>query len=205
MERRAQTMDLLFMIGSACFAVAALPGFSSAVPYEVVAAVFFIGSLFFTSAASLQLSLSRDERSTGPWWRDPAWAAAAVQLVGTVWFNVNTFAARRTDLDTRQEDLRIWTPDIIGSICFLAASAFAIVALEDRSWGADRPWWVATLNMLGSVLFMAAAIASFVLPDDGSLLDATVANTGTSLGALCFLVAAGIDLAGLRQQVPQTA
>ncbi len=46
---------------------------------------------------------------------------------------------------------------------------------------------------------MAAAVAAFVLPDSGDLVDATVANTGTFLGALCFLVAARIDIS---QPVP---
>jgi hypothetical protein len=45
---------------------------------------------------------------------------------------------------------------------------------------------------------MAAAIAAFVLPDTGDLLDASVVNSGTLLGALCFLVAARIEIAPTR-------
>ena len=61
--------------------------------------------------------------------------------------------------------------------------------------GPDRGWRIAGLNLLGSVFFMAAAIAAFVLPDSDVLLDASLANSGTFLGApLCFLVAARIDI-----------
>lgn len=186
---RAWWMDVLFIIGSACFALGSFPGFSSAAAPNTVVVVFFVGSLFFTSAAAIQLSLARAARP------GPVWAAAAVQLIGTLWFNVNTFAARRTDLEAEQEILRVWTPDFIGSICFLLASWLAIAALDDRRWAADRPWWVAALNLLGSFFFMVAALAAFVLPDSGDLLDATLANTGTFLGALCFLIAARLDLA----------
>ena len=53
---------------------------------------------------------------------------------------------------------------------------------------------MAALNLLGSVFFMASAIAAYVLPDTGDLLDASVANSGTFLGAVCFLVAARIEI-----------
>ncbi len=192
---RAWWMDSLFIVGSACFALGAIPGYASLVAPNTVVATFFIGSLFFTSAAALQYSLATDGHL---WvWRptDPNWSAAAVQFVGTLWFNINTFAARKTGLDAGQEDLRVWTPDFVGSICFLVASGFAVVALTDRSWGANRAWWVTALNLLGSIFFMASAIAAFVIPDSGDLLDATMANSGTFLGAICFLVAARLDQA----------
>jgi hypothetical protein len=46
-------IGVLFAIGSACFLVAPLPGFVELVGSEVDAAVFFAGSVFFTSAALL--------------------------------------------------------------------------------------------------------------------------------------------------------
>jgi hypothetical protein len=187
-------MDALFMVGSFCFALGAVPGFASAVAPNTVVAVFFVGSLFFTSAATLQY-LQTTEGQLWAWQpADLAWAAALIQLVGTLWFNVNTAAARLTGLDAQQENLRVWTPDYLGSVCFLVASLLAVNTLSRPPWRAGRPWRVAGLNLLGSVFFMAAAIAAFVLPDTGDLLDASVANSGTLLGALCFLVAARIEI-----------
>ena len=187
-------MDALFMVGSACFALGAFTPFASVVAPNVVAAVFFVGSLFFTSAAFLAYLQTTDGKVWSWQPADLAWAAALIQLVGTLWFNINTAAARLTGLDAQQENLRVWTPDYIGSVCFLVASLLAVKTLSRPPWRAGRPWRVAGLNLLGSVFFMAAAIAAYVLPDTGDLLDASVANSGTFLGAVCFFVAARIEI-----------
>ena len=51
--------------------------------------------------------------------------------------------------------------------------------------------------MLGSVLFMASALASYVLPSSGDVLDARIAVAGTLFGAVCFFVGAALMLPGL--------
>jgi hypothetical protein len=53
--RRAWYMLVLFMVGSLCFAAAAAPAPSSVLPSTVIAATFVVGSLFFTSAAAVQI------------------------------------------------------------------------------------------------------------------------------------------------------
>lgn len=189
-------MDALFVIGSACFALGAAPGFSSAAAPETVANVFFVGSIFFTSAAATQYWLA-GERHLLTWRpRDLAWLASIVQLAGTLWFNLNTWDARDPTLDAQQENLRVWTPDMIGSVCFLVASGLAVLVVGGgrRPWAKGREGWVATLNLLGSVFFMVSALAAYALPDTGDLLDATLVNSGTFLGALCFLIAARMEI-----------
>jgi hypothetical protein len=52
--------------------------------------------------------------------------------------------------------------------------------------------------MLGSVAFMASAIASFVLPSTDTLIDLPLANAGTFLGAMCFFVGAALMLPAWR-------
>jgi drug/metabolite transporter (DMT)-like permease len=156
---------------------------------------YAVGAVFFTAAAFIALRLS------GRWhrgaWRSRAawddWWAAAIQLVGTVCFNVTTIAALSTHLTPIQADRRVWAPDAVGSACFLVASALAILATvhRDRLWDPDaRSWWTAWLNMAGSVAFAASAVASFVVPSTGNLVDDTVTNAGTFVGALCFLAGA---------------
>jgi len=186
----------LFMVGSSCFAVAALPGFASAVPDGVPGVVFFVGSIFFTSAGFSQLSQAmrprwRTDRGMGRILqvRSIDWWACVVQSAGTLWFNLNTYDAMQSGLSVHEQNLRIWTPDMIGSICFLVASELAIwsvcrcaVCIRHH----DVPWRIAVINMTGSVFFMLSAIAALVLPSTSSLLDASVANSGTVLGALCF-------------------
>ena len=205
----------LFMVGSACFAAASAPGVSSAVSPAVVGGVFFLGSAFFTAAAYLQYvqsinnSISADS-SVGPPRRvrllawQPAllgWWITIVQLVGTVFFNLNTAHALQQGLSVKQADLRVWTPDFLGSICFLLASWLAVMEIRDGrrlGWG-DVSWRIVMINLAGSVLFMASAIAAFVRPATGDLAAATVANTGTFLGALCFLWGARLLLDELAQ------
>jgi YrhK-like protein len=190
---------VLFMGGSACFAIGAAPGFASLVPTEVVGVIFFVGSLFFTSAAYGQfVQAVHEDAARHPGGR-PAllglrfgsadWWSSAVQLVGTIWFNIDTFDAMLKGLDAKEQDLRIWTPDFLGSICFLVASVIVLLAVTDHPWRRHRgdvPWRIAVINLAGSVLFMVAALAAFVLPATDDLLDASAANSGTFLGAVCF-------------------
>ena len=115
------------------------------------------------------------------------WWAAAVQLVGTVFFNVTTFAALYDSLTTKQEDIRVWAPDALGSICFLVASGLALAAV----WGLrDASWRIAVWNMVGSAFFGISAVASWVVPDTGELLNSEATNAFTFLGAVCFFAGA---------------
>jgi uncharacterized membrane protein YhaH (DUF805 family) len=85
----------------------------------------------------------------------------------------------------------VWRPDVFGSVLFLVSSAFVISALGvefRRPRLRALPWWIAWLNMLGSVAFMVSAIAGFVVPSTGTVLDLPLDNAGTFLGAVCFLV-----------------
>jgi hypothetical protein len=44
--------------------------------------------------------------------------------------------------------------------------------------------------MLGSIAFGASAIASLLEPSSGQPVSARIANAGTSLGGICFLIGA---------------
>jgi hypothetical protein len=203
---------VLFIIGSACFAIGPFPGFVQLVGAAADAAVFFAGSLFFTAAATLQyletanvdrrgrLRLFTFEPHRIDWW------ATLIQLAGTLFFNVSTFEALQEGLSTAQENHLIWAPDVFGCVCFLVASALA--------WGevcgglACRPrrdveWWIAALNLTGSVAFGIAGIASYFVPETGDILDFAAANWTTAIGALCFLAGAvGLLIEGMRARIP---
>jgi len=175
----ARRIGILFMIGSACFAVASLPGASS-VSAEAVGVTYFVGSLFFTTAAFEQLRVARGEGSE-------IWAAA-VQFAGTLLFNLTTFGSM-SDAFGGRGDLLVWPSDAIGSACFLVSSVLAEVAV----WGPLAPARrSATLNLIGSVAFGVSAIAGFVIPDTDQLVNASLATSGTLVGALCFYWAARV-------------
>jgi hypothetical protein len=189
---------VLFMVGSACFALGALPGYASLVPTAAVGLTFFVGSIFFTSAGFSQLTqVVRAGRAAGEssaiQLRSIDWWGCVVQSAGTLWFNINTFFAMKTGFTVHEQNLRIWGPDIYGSICFLIASELAIWSVCRRPLCLcpdDGDWWIAVINMVGSIFFMISALAAFVVPETGDLLDAALANSGTLLGALCFFWAA---------------
>ena len=115
------------------------------------------------------------------------WWAAAVQLAGTLYFNRTTFNALRKNLDATQARHLIWTPDMLGSICFLVASELAFAEVGHRLWSwvpRSRTWRITALNLLGSVAFGVSAVASFVLPTTGAPASVWLTNAGTFVGAV---------------------
>ena len=210
----------LFVLGASCFALGTIPAYIDTVGAAADATTFFVGSIFFTSASYFQLVQAQSPGMTGvderrqyarvrarPWaWlpRDKGWLAAATQFPGTLFFNHSTFAALTHNLSAAGADKHVWRPDVFGSVLSLVSSAYAIAALGSRPWRQqlrDLPWWIAWLNMLGSVAFMASAIASYVLPSTDAMIDVPLSNTGTLLGAVCFLVGAALMLPAWRAEV----
>ena len=208
------------MVGSACFALGSVPPAASALG-SAAGWVFFIGSIFFTAAGYLQYyeatnegddldGRGRTNRLIGARPSSIGWWAAAIQLVGTVAFNVSTFNALR-DLSTRQEEALVWAPDMVGSICFLIASASVIVETHDRIRGMlfrSLESRIAALNMLGSIAFGIAAIAAFVVPSSGELLSLPIVNIFTFIGGVLFFVGAALLIPAMRPEAtpaPQAA
>jgi len=182
MHRATWWIGVLFAIGSTCFLVGPLPGFVELVGSEVDGIVFFVGSIFFTSAATLQFvdgGLFLPRRLD--WWSN------GIQLVGTLFFNVSTFHALQTGLDATEYNRLVWTPDWRGSICFLVSGVLAYAVAGPR-W--TRDWWIAAVNLAGCVAFGISAVAAYVVPSTGSALNLARANVFTSLGALGFLIGA---------------
>jgi len=180
-----------FAIGSACFLVGPFPGFVQLVGPGADGVVFFAGSVFFTLAAGLELRESTVR--LGRWASDSSWWSAAVQFAGTLFFNLSTFAAMQDGLSTKQENRLVWSPDVFGSACFLISGALAYRVASGyrlRPVHRDDSWRTAAINLAGCVLFGIAAIASFVVPSSGSILDLAASNWCTALGALCFLIGA---------------
>lgn len=186
-------IGILFVIGSTCFLLGPIPAYADLVGAHATAMTYFVGSLFFTAAA--YLSYMQVVRQDGHRWF--GWCpqlmgfwAALIQFVGTLYFNVTTFAAFLT-LDPDQAERIVWRPDAIGSVCFLVSSVIAFAEAGHRwfSWRpGHRDWYITSLNLWGSVFFGLSAIGAYIVAD-GSLLDARWANGGTFLGAACFLAA----------------
>ncbi len=184
-------MALFFAVGSFCFLIGPFPGYVELVGPGADAVTFFVGSILFTAGGALQLKLSLGGPRAGIW-------VAAVQSAGTLFFNVTTFAAMHTALTNPEYDKLVWRPDAFGSICFLVSGAIGYVVSARHGWlpaRGGRGWWEPGVNLLGCIFFGISAIAGYLVPDTGSILDLAWANWNTALGAACFLACA---VAGLR-------
>jgi hypothetical protein len=199
-------IGVLFMVGALCFALGPLPAYAELVGDRADDVTFFVGSIFFTAAAFLQYleaanalppdAGDRELRRVRVLTWEPRridWWATSVQLVGTLAFNASTFAALDRNLGVAEVDRLVWRPDAVGSVCFLGASTLAWVEVA-RGWWAWSPrrlsWWIALLNLGGSIAFGVSAVASYVSPASGQPRNLTLTNAGTLVGALGFLVGA---------------
>ena len=208
-------VSAFFVFGSFCFALSSSAGLAPDVfgtfgsSPAAINRVFFVGSIFFTLAAYLQfLSAVNADRISALVHRRPpqepfrlfalrpgeiGWLSAFAQFVGTVLFNFNTFDALLPGLDWLWEDLLIWVPDVLGSICFLVASALAFLEYGNGRliWRPkDVSWWIVNINMLGSIAFGIAAVFALILPGTAGVLGVWAVNAWTLVGAICFLIGA---------------
>lgn len=195
---RGRWLPLAFALGSACFLVGPFPGYLQLVGPQADAVTFFVGSILFTVGGALQVWAAAGGRhEPGP--GRAAWWTATVQSAGTLFFNATTFRALQTALSSPAYDRIVWRPDAFGSVCFLVSGLIAYLASPRHGWlpRRGRPgWWQPGINLLGCVLFGVAAIAGYVLPATGSMLDLAAANWTTSAGAACFLACATAGLVG---------
>lgn len=206
-----------FVVGGSLFAIGAALAQADIGGPRFVAIVYLVGGVFFSSGgyASVLLAINAPHRrrdgtwARGPWrwWaREPRnldYLAAAVLFSGTLVFGVNLIDSLLGHLTPTQEDRLVWNPDIIGCSLFLISGLLAMVDISG-SWrrlrGEGLGWWIVFVNQVGSVLFMVAAVASFVRAD-GDMIAVGIANWGTLTGALCFAVGGAMQF----REVPDGA
>jgi len=170
-----------------------------------VNAVFFAGSIPFTTAAYLQLFQAanagdftihglqvRQNRVLFGWRpHDIGWLSCALQFPGTLLFNVNTFDTMIPGLDWLQQDMAIWVPDVAGSLLFLASGYLAFIETCHKHFG-WRPksisWWITLINLLGCVAFMVSAVFAVVLQKPVDIDFSGLAVVFTLLGGAAFLL-----------------
>jgi hypothetical protein len=164
------------------------------------AVTFFVGSIFFTAGGALQSIGAWPGRGAGAAGA-AAWRAAIIQSAGTLFFNVTTFRALETAVESPAYNRLVWRPDAYGSVCFLISGFIAYAASSRRGWlpvRGGRGWWQPAVNLLGCIFFGISAVAGHVVPTSGSVLDLAASNLNTSLGAACFLACAIGTLAAAR-------
>jgi len=189
---RRRWMALCFALGSTCFLIGPFPGYASLVGDAADGITFFVGSILFTIGGALQSWLAWPARHVHGEGRGGFWAAL-IQSAGTLFFNVTTYQAMHTAVSSSEYNKLVWRPDWRGSICFLVSGAIAYRVSPRHGWLPAREgsgWWQPAVNLLGCVFFGISAVAGYVVPSTGSILDQAAANWNTSLGATCFLACA---------------
>ncbi len=183
-------IGVLFAVGSFLFGLGVVPSYARAAGGLADSATFFAGSLFFTSAGFLQYREAVDALPDRPGDEGRKkvfvfrpgqidWLATAVQLIGTLAFNVSTGVAMWAANGTALARHHVWRPDVVGSACFLIASGLAWFEVC-HGWAAWRPrsvaWWITGVNLAGSIAFAFSAVASYVIPGTTQVLSTPVTN-----------------------------
>ena len=200
-------IGLLFVMGSALFILgSALTLWPSLVGNEVLVPtrLFFIGSLPFTLAAYLQFyqavnstdypsneSLPVQPRLLGLRAAEIGWWSCMLQLLGTLLFNVSTYNAMDSRLAWMSQDVWVWTPNMMGSILFLASGymAFAETCHAYYRWlPGNLSWWVVALNLAGCIGFFVSAILAVMVSDADPALRSEFSVWFTLQGAIGFLL-----------------
>lgn len=199
-------MGVGYAVGSVLFALGAMLSLFPQLLHlpilpKYTAQIFFIGSIFFTCAAYLQLFQSANAgtkpvSTSAPrfvsflGWnpKDIGWLASSTQFLGTLFFNASTYYAIQGGSWMRQ-DTMIWGPDILGSTLFLLSGYLAVVETCHKWWSWKErtlAWWIVMVNFAGCVAFMTSAVLAFV-PASG-MIDAMVrlSNFLTLVGAIAF-------------------
>lgn len=210
-------IGFFFAVGASLFAWGSLlclyPGLATAwsISSAATSAIFFAGSIPFTTAAYLQLWQAANAKSVpgesiGPHkrrrlfnWRpgDVGWLSCALQFFGTVLFNINTFDAMSSSLTWIEQDLVVWIPNFFGSSAFLASGYLAFIEVCHRHWAwqpRSLTWWLVFINLMGCVAFMVSALTAMSFPGTSSTTLLTLSLAGTLTGALCFLTGALLTL-----------
>jgi len=188
---------ILFMIGSFLFAIASVfflyPKWN--ISNQYINIIYFVGSIFFTSAAYLLYleAINSDitnerhlfERVDKRVWfkicpNNLGYLSSITLFIGTLFFNVLTFSSLLNNLNGYENEIFIMTPNIIGCILFLISSFFAWLEIyhdEHIKPFKNYTWWIIWLNILGSIFFMVSALVD------------NIAVEMTLWGAICFFIA----------------
>lgn len=204
-------IGLIFMLGASCFAIASIfclvPSLTESLELSetMVNAIFFIGSIPFTTAAYLQLYQAANAPVFGAsgnapvrraliGWRphDIGWVSCVLQFIGTVLFNFNTFDALLPGLSWAEEEVLIWVPNVVGSILFLSSGYLAFIETCHKYWAfhpKEVSWWVTSANLVGCIAFMISACFAFVPKVPASTDTALIISIAfTLIGAIGFFV-----------------
>lgn len=201
-----------FAFGAAIFALASILMFISIQQPALsnfTNLTFFLGSIPFTIAASLQhfqsansfiLKDASESAATSArfhligWQpRSAGWWSTFSQWLGTIAFNISTFNAIAAPNQKILDTLEIWAPNFEGSVLFLISGYLAYIEVSNSYWS-WRPkslsWQIVFINLLGCIAFMISAVAPAAPIQKNIISLLTYSNGYTLIGAICFFISA---------------
>jgi len=187
-----RAMGAFFALGSLCFVVGPLSAYGNAVGGNADAMTFFIGSILFTLGGASQCLLAAPERPDRPTGL-AGWRTAWIQSIGTLVFNLMTFAAITVAATSHSYNTVVWGPNAFGSLCFLVSGTIFYLSSPRRGLLPrfdHEGWWEAAVNLLGCILFGISALTGYATGRAGTLVSPSISNWTTTLGAACFLACA---------------
>jgi hypothetical protein len=195
-----------FVLGGSLFALGALLAQTGNDASRNIDLVYLVGGFFFSlggyasvlQAGNAPTDIDQNGSLTSARWRwwdlrphNLGWLSAAVLFVGTLLFAVSLVAAFGENLTVRQANTWIWVPDMLGCVCFLLSGHLALLEVCHGHIGVrvhEIGWWIVFVNQVGSVLFFLAGLAASTQPATSTAVNLGVANWGTFLGAVCFVI-----------------
>jgi hypothetical protein len=195
-----------FAIGGSLFALGALFAQVGVGAARNIDLIYLVGGVFFSlggyastlQAANAPTEIDQAGSLTSKRWRwwesrphNLGWLSAAVLFLGTLLFAVSLVAAFAENLTVRQSNTWIWIPDMAGCVCFLVSGHLALLEICHGRIGVrtqEIGWWIVAVNQVGSVLFFLAGLAAYTRPATSTAVDLRLANWGTFLGAVCFVI-----------------
>lgn len=205
-------IGVAFAVGAALFALASVLMFISIhhpALTNLTNLTFFLGSVPFTIAASLQHLQSANSSVASPisrpastrqtfrliGWepRSAGWWSSFSQWLGTIAFNISTFNAIAAPDQKLLDTLEVWAPNFEGSVLFLVSGYLAYIEVSNTYWS-WRPkslsWQIVFINLLGCIAFMISAVAPIATKPETLVWFLTYSNTYTLIGAICFFIGA---------------
>ena len=193
---RERWMALCFALGSTCFLIGPFPGYVQLVGDSADAVTFFVGSILFTAGGALQSWLAWSDRRIAR--RRPRGLVGGHRPVR------GDALLQRHDLPgdahrrSRAPSTTSWSGGPTGAARSASSSpARSPIAPRVATAGtggcpsaAAAGWWQPAVNLLGCIFFGISAVAGYLVPSTGSMLDQAAANWNTALGAACFLACA---------------
>lgn len=219
-DKLAWWTALVFLCGSSLFAYGpALFLFPRSAWWvfnqDNINAIYLIGSFFFTAASYLQyfqmlnaekgsayFSPKGEQRHTPTvffGWEPGhlAFWSCLTQVLGALCFNVDCFCAFLCTRGYLLVDISQWLPSMAGSLLFVLSAYLLFMEVGHSYFSIEArslSWWVAAVNLAGSLGFLVGSTLGLSLPTPPSAALTNAANAFNLQGALGFWISSYLML-----------